>query len=72
MFWIKGRDKAVKEKMCSVAEVQILSPPSSPPPPSPFSNTPLFLQAAISTKLVPRVLIAVYEAHLLARECVFV
>lgn len=41
---------------------------SSPP----FSNTLRFLQAAISTKLVPRVLIAVYEAHLLARESVFV
>lgn len=30
------------------------------------------LQAAISTKLVPRVLIAVYEAHLLAQESVLV
>lgn len=30
-----------------------------------FSLTFLFLQAAISTKLVPRVLIVVYEDHLL-------
>lgn len=38
----------------------------------PFSKALHFLQAAISTKLVPRVLIAVYEAHLLAQESVFV
>lgn len=53
-------------------KIQIHSPCSCLSSSPPFSNALRFLQAAISTKLVPRVLIAVYEAHLLAQESVFV
>lgn len=63
------KKKERKKKVQKLPTSPLLCLSSSSPP---FSNTLCFLQAAISTKLVPRVLIAVYEAHLLARESVFV
>lgn len=69
MFCINPRDEKKRRKNPETSTSPLSCLSSSSPP---FSNTLRFLQAAISTKLVPRVLIAVYEAHLLARESVFV
>lgn len=70
---LKARKKSTS--MMCLAFMQEPKKPIQKVPPPPLLlplNTLSFLQAAISTKLVPRVLIAVYEAHLLARESVFV
>ena len=77
MFWIKVKDRARKsiEKASKKERKGERVGSAAPCPPHPAPIPPLtfiFLQAATSTKLVPRVLIAVYEAHLLVRESVFV